>query len=254
MFIEPWPEHAPGTAPLQQGPPWRTNLPIPGTWFLQGCRRVKGAAVGKLLCSVPDPKLAVPGGDLLPTPPNFWSVFSHLPAVAILFCKHSSHLYRFWFQSGFTWLEIVLVWCTSFPIKANPCPPCQSKHSNKGSGIVLTVNKIFFHIMLYRTHCCRHFLHLYYMVLLHLLDWRARVTENSPSVYKDAYKYIKWRRVKKKKKGLFKIQEDRKLKLAHLNHFSVETVLKDLCRRWQSHRGPESGMRNTPTHPRFNGR
>lgn len=154
--------------PTTEGKPALSPQLISRSWFLQGCCRVKEAAVGKLLRSV-HPKLAVPGGDLLPIPPNFWLVFSHLLAVAILFCKHSSHLYHFWFQSGFTRLEIVLMWCTSFPIKANPCPPCQSKHSYKGSGITLTVNKIFFHIMLYRTHCCRHFLHLYYMVLLHLL-------------------------------------------------------------------------------------
>lgn len=57
--------------PTMEGKPALPSQPIPGSWFLQGCRRVKGAAVGKLLCSVPDPKLAVPGGDLLPTPPNF---------------------------------------------------------------------------------------------------------------------------------------------------------------------------------------
>lgn len=106
---------------------------------------------------------------LLQTPDQ---MFSHLPKVAILY-KHPAHLCCFWFQSSFTWLEIILVWYTSLPVKANPCPPCQSKHSYKGRGITLTVHKICFHIMLYRTHCCWRFLHLYYMNLLYLLDWHS---------------------------------------------------------------------------------
>lgn len=142
--------------------------------LLQGHCRAKGAVDGELCCTLClIQRFLCPGKTfcwLLQTPGQ---MFSHLPKVAILLYKHPAHLCCFWFQSSFTRLEIILVWYTSLPVKANPCPPCQSKHSYKGRGITLTVHKICFHIMLYRTHCCWHFLHLYYMNLLYLLDWHS---------------------------------------------------------------------------------